>query len=122
MESNSGLNEEAAAATSTTATLEMKLSQSTMSDANNNDNKKEIDLKKAEEYKEDGNKAFKEQNYAKSIEFYSLAIENNPNEASYYGNRSFAYIKSEFYGIFCRLAPTFIGSIYPSFYLRLCSE
>jgi hypothetical protein len=79
-------------------------------------------LSKAEAYKEDGNKAFKgytsknknkrffftqnlkkysihlEQNYAKAIEFYTLAIEFNPKEASYYGNRSFASIKSEFYG------------------------
>ena len=39
-----------------------------------------------------------EQNFSKAIEYYTLAIECNPKEASYYGNRSFAYIKSEFYG------------------------
>ena len=37
-------------------------------------------------------------NYSKAIESYTKAIEKNPNEAAYYGNRSFAYIKSEFYG------------------------
>ena len=41
---------------------------------------------------------FSEQNYAKAIELYTFAIETNPYEASYYGNRCFAYIKSEFYG------------------------
>jgi serine/threonine-protein phosphatase 5 len=56
------------------------------------------DLVKANAHKDEGNNAFKEQNYSKAIECYSLAIECNPNEASYYGNRSFAYIKSEFYG------------------------
>ena len=45
-----------------------------------------------------------EQHYAKAIQAYTLAIENNPAEASYYGNRSFAYIKSEFYGKFNNLA------------------
>lgn len=40
----------------------------------------------------------KEQNFSKAIEFYTQAIEFNPKESSYYGNRSFAYIKSEFYG------------------------
>lgn len=39
-----------------------------------------------------------EAHYAKSIELYTKAIEENPKEASYYGNRSFAYLKSEFYG------------------------
>jgi serine/threonine-protein phosphatase 5 len=40
----------------------------------------------------------KESHFSKAIELYTKAIECNPNEASYYGNRSFAYIKSEFYG------------------------
>ena len=40
-----------------------------------------------------------EGHYALSIEHYSKAIEFNPKEASYYGNRSFAYLRSEFYGI-----------------------
>jgi hypothetical protein len=86
---------------------------------------KKIDIEKAESYKEEGNKAFKgiyrsistnprhqnqfdilfilfldflEQHFDRAIEFYTLAIENNPNDPIYYGNRSFAYIKSEFYG------------------------
>jgi serine/threonine-protein phosphatase 5 len=38
------------------------------------------------------------QDHPKAIQLYTLAIEKNPNEASYYGNRSLAYVKSEFYG------------------------
>lgn len=41
---------------------------------------------------------YSEQNFARAAELYTLAIENNPNDPAYYGNRSFAYIKSEFYG------------------------
>lgn len=100
---------DASGKTDDTVNLGIELSKSKIieaaggSDKNNNEQKPvgsecTVDTKKAEEYKEEGNKAFKEQNFAKSIEFYTLAIENNPNEASYYGNRSFAYIKSEFYG------------------------
>ncbi|ESO10146.1 hypothetical protein HELRODRAFT_156394 [Helobdella robusta] len=39
-----------------------------------------------------------EKDYDKSIDLYTKAIELNPFVASYYGNRSFAYIKTEFYG------------------------
>ena len=39
-----------------------------------------------------------DQNYVKAIQFYTDAIENYDKEAAYYGNRSFAYIRSEFYG------------------------
>ena len=55
-------------------------------------------LELAEKFKAEGNAAFKEQDFVKAAERYSKAIENNPNEAALYGNRSFAYIKSEFYG------------------------
>jgi serine/threonine-protein phosphatase 5 len=55
-------------------------------------------LAKAEQAKEEGNKFFKDQNFTRAIECYSVAIDYNSNEASYYGNRSFAYLKSEFYG------------------------
>ena len=80
-----------------TSNIEVKMSESTLeqqSEAKEKDEK----LVEAEKYKDEGNVAFKEQNYAKAIELYTIAIEYNSNEASYYGNRSFAYIKSEFYG------------------------
>ena len=34
-----------------------------------------------------------------AIEYYTKAIDLNPNMASYYGNRSFAHIKTECYGL-----------------------
>ena len=36
--------------------------------------------------------------YAQAIELYSKAIELNPFVAAYYGNRSFAYLKTECFG------------------------
>lgn len=30
---------------------------------------------------------------------YSMAIELNPNIPAYYGNRSFCYVKTEYYGL-----------------------
>ena len=41
---------------------------------------------------------FIEKNFNEAIEHYSKAIELNPTVASYYGNRSFAYLKTESYG------------------------
>lgn len=41
---------------------------------------------------------FVDQNYDEAIKFYTQAIEINPNVAAYYGNRSFAYIKTECFG------------------------
>ncbi len=32
------------------------------------------------------------------MEYYTRAIDVNPLVAAYYGNRSFSYLKSEFYG------------------------
>jgi len=52
----------------------------------------------AEEMKLKANEHFKVQHFEKAIEFYSKAIECNPNEAVYYGNRSFAYHKTECFG------------------------
>lgn len=37
--------------------------------------------------------------YVKAIELYSQAIEKWPRLAAYYGNRSFAYIKTEMFGL-----------------------
>lgn len=39
-----------------------------------------------------------ERNFEVAIEYYTKAIELNPSVAAYYGNRSFAYLKTESYG------------------------
>lgn len=41
---------------------------------------------------------FSEQDYDTAIELYTKAIEVNSNVAVYYGNRSFAYLKTECFG------------------------
>ena len=41
---------------------------------------------------------FVENNFEEAIKFYSTAIELNPHVATYYGNRSFAYLKLESFG------------------------
>ena len=41
---------------------------------------------------------FVEQDYDMAINLYTDAINLDPFNASYYGNRSFAYIKTECYG------------------------
>ena len=38
-----------------------------------------------------GNEMFKAKNFEKAIEFYTLAIEENPSEHTIYGNRSASY-------------------------------
>lgn len=54
--------------------------------------------KKAEELKEKANEYFKNGDYSQAITYYSQAIEQNPYVAAYYGNRSFAHIKTESFG------------------------
>lgn len=39
-----------------------------------------------------------DQDYSKAIELYTKSIELNPSVAVYYGNRSFAYLKTECFG------------------------
>ena len=39
-----------------------------------------------------------DQHYDEAIDYYTQAIEMNPNVAPYYGNRAFAYIKTECFG------------------------
>ncbi|XP_035732459.1 serine/threonine-protein phosphatase 5-like isoform X10 [Vespa mandarinia] len=56
------------------------------------------DAAKAEKFKEEANEFFKIQAYDKAIELYTNAIKLNPNIAVYYGNRSFAYLKTECFG------------------------
>lgn len=41
---------------------------------------------------------FAEEDYSQAITFYSQAIELNPFVAAYYGNRSFAYLRTECFG------------------------
>lgn len=53
---------------------------------------------KAEEFKEQANEYFKNQHFNEAIEFYNNAIGLNPNVATYYANRSFAYLKTECFG------------------------
>jgi stress-induced-phosphoprotein 1 len=38
-----------------------------------------------------GNQEFKAKNYAKAIEFYTLAIDENPTDHTIYGNRSASF-------------------------------
>ncbi|XP_045607414.1 serine/threonine-protein phosphatase 5 [Procambarus clarkii] len=53
---------------------------------------------RAEEFKNQANHHFKQQQYDKAIELYTSAIELNDTVAIYYGNRSFAYLKTECFG------------------------
>ena len=39
-----------------------------------------------------------EEKYDKAIELYTCAIDLNPSKSAYFGNRSFAHLKIEFYG------------------------
>uniref|UniRef100_A0A8C6QZZ8 Serine/threonine-protein phosphatase n=1 Tax=Nannospalax galili TaxID=1026970 RepID=A0A8C6QZZ8_NANGA len=55
-------------------------------------------LKRAEELKTQANDYFKAKDYENAIKFYSQAIELNPGNAIYYGNRSLAYLRTECYG------------------------
>nr|CAI5818521.1 unnamed protein product [Callosobruchus analis] len=56
------------------------------------------DIEKAEQFKNEANEFFKKMDFNKAIELYTLAIEKNPNVAIYYANRSFAYLKTEYFG------------------------
>ncbi|TLD25437.1 hypothetical protein PspLS_05760 [Pyricularia sp. CBS 133598] len=52
----------------------------------------------ATELKNQGNKAFQSHDWPKAIEFYTQAIELNPEEPTLYSNRAQAYLKTEAYG------------------------
>ncbi|XP_049812956.1 serine/threonine-protein phosphatase 5 [Schistocerca nitens] len=56
------------------------------------------DAERAEKLKEEANLCFRNQDYNKAIDFYTQAIEANPNVAVYYANRSFAYLRTECFG------------------------
>ncbi|XP_044524515.1 serine/threonine-protein phosphatase 5 [Gracilinanus agilis] len=55
-------------------------------------------LKRAEDLKTQANEYFKGKDYENAVKFYTQAIELNPNNAIYYGNRSLAYLRTECYG------------------------
>lgn len=49
------------------------------------------------EFKNKGNEAFKAQRYAEAIEYFSKAIQCNPNDHVFYSNRSGAYLNNKQY-------------------------
>ncbi|XP_041269602.1 serine/threonine-protein phosphatase 5, partial [Onychostruthus taczanowskii] len=56
------------------------------------------DIERAEELKARANEFFKGKDYENAVKLYSSAIELNPCNAIYYGNRSLAYLRTECYG------------------------
>ncbi|XP_068618908.1 serine/threonine-protein phosphatase 5 [Battus philenor] len=56
------------------------------------------DIDAAEELKNEANEYFNKQNYNEAIEFYTKAIEKNPNNAVFYANRSIANLRLENFG------------------------
>lgn len=52
----------------------------------------------ADSYKLQANQYFKDEHYDKAIELYTKAISLNDSDAVYFGNRSFALLKTELYG------------------------
>ncbi|XP_063958968.1 serine/threonine-protein phosphatase 5-like [Lytechinus pictus] len=58
----------------------------------------DVDREKAEALKDKANTFFKAQDFQQAITYYSEAIEINPTVAAFYGNRSFAYLKTECFG------------------------
>lgn len=49
----------------------------------------------ANDHKERGNECIKAGNFSEAILHYSCAIKLNPNEATFYSNRSLAFLKLE---------------------------
>lgn len=47
----------------------------------------------ANDHKERGNECIKAENFSEAILHYSFAIKLNPNEATFYSNRSLAFLK-----------------------------
>ena len=52
----------------------------------------------AEQDKTTANQFFKDKKYLSAIEWYTRAIEKNPTIPAYWGNRSFAYLRTECFG------------------------
>ncbi|XP_077974438.1 dnaJ homolog subfamily C member 7-like [Styela clava] len=57
----------------------------------------EIDIKGAEVKKAEGNEFYKKKNYREAVRLYSEAIDLNPKNAAFYGNRSAAYMMDSNY-------------------------
>lgn len=55
-------------------------------------------VEEAEDLKKKANDYFGSQHYEKAIEFYTAAIEKNDSVATYYGNRSISYLRTECFG------------------------
>ncbi|XP_038237478.1 serine/threonine-protein phosphatase 5 isoform X3 [Dermochelys coriacea] len=55
-------------------------------------------LERAEALKSQANEYFKGKDYENAVKYYSEAIDLNPANAIYYGNRSLAYLRTECYG------------------------
>lgn len=53
--------------------------------------------KTADQHKGEGNEHFKAKNYSDAIASYTKAINLNPNEASYFGNRAACYLNLKNY-------------------------
>ncbi len=53
--------------------------------------------KTADQWKQEGNDAFKNKNYDVAIAAYTNAIKMNPSEASYFGNRAACYLNLKNY-------------------------
>lgn len=66
--------------------------------------------------------AFAEQEFNAAIELYSKAIEADPYKAVYYGNRSFAYLKTECFGYALKDASKAIELDRTYVKVRLCSR
>lgn len=69
-----------------------------MSSGDINIEDKELNALSAEQLKCQANVCFKNKDYEKAIKLYSLAIDKDPQNAVYFGNRSFAYLKTECFG------------------------
>ena len=48
----------------------------------------------ATEFKNKGNEAFKAQRYEEAIQFFTKAIEQNPNDHVFFSNRSGSYLNN----------------------------
>eukprot|EP01017_Pseudomicrothorax_dubius_P027102 TRINITY_DN3084_c0_g1_i10.p2 TRINITY_DN3084_c0_g1~~TRINITY_DN3084_c0_g1_i10.p2 ORF type:complete len:598 (-),score=164.66 TRINITY_DN3084_c0_g1_i10:1899-3692(-) len=76
-------------------------------------------LSPGDKFKAQGNEAFERQNYPKAIELYTQAIQADPTQAVYFGNRAAAYFEQEDY-VACvadckealRLNPNYIKGYY----------
>lgn len=58
----------------------------------------QIDARSADDLRREANNFFKKQQYDDAIELYTKAIDLKPDDPALYGNRSFAYLKTECFG------------------------